>query len=144
MRKSGLWALAMLAGVMSAGAGAGQARAAAYPPNALVLFVASWCAPCHEELGRVGLIARAAGSRRVLIVPVDEGPNAALMLRRVPRNMVWHVGEGALAQQMHRDFFAGDVLLPRSFMTDGAGRVCAQAVAELSPGRVAGMAKRCG
>lgn len=63
-----------------------------FPPNSVLLFVASWCAPCYSELARLPAVARGAQPFRVLVVPHDDRPATLTMIEAVPAAQLWHPG----------------------------------------------------
>lgn len=112
------------------------------PADTLLLFVASWCAPCRAELAQVEAIARAAAPRRTRVVPLDDGAATAAMLRKVPPALIWSpdARESAL---LRRRLLARTAGLPFSAMTDAAGEPCALHRAVLTPAAVAAMRGAC-
>lgn len=94
-----------------------------YPPNSILLFVASWCAPCHAELARLPAISRGAQPFRVFVVSFDETPATRAMIEGVPSSQRWHPS----AQQ--RRLFAKELMgqtagLPFSVGIDAKGKTC--------------------
>lgn len=59
------------------------------PPNSILLFVASWCAPCHAELARLPAISRGAQPFQVLVVSFDETSATRAMIQAVPPTQRW-------------------------------------------------------
>ena len=120
---------------------AGAASAVAeppYPPRALLLFVASWCAPCRAEIGRLDAIAASAEPLDVRVVPLDRTSATAAMLRGVPSARVWRSASAA-------DAFVRDRgSLPFAIMTDAAGRACATYAYAVDSAAVTALRRRCG
>jgi thiol-disulfide isomerase/thioredoxin len=125
---------ALLAAILLSGAAAPPP----YPPRTLVLFVASWCAPCHGELRQLESIAALAAPITVRVTPVDQSYATAAMLRDVPAARIWRSARAvdAYAQQ------SGS--LPFSVMTDGSGRPCATHDRALDAASIVAMRRRCG
>lgn len=113
------------------------AAAPVYPPRTLVLFVASWCAPCRAELRQFDAIAAAAAPLEVRVAPLDWTRGTAAMLRTVPAAHVWRSARVAEAFAQH----SGG--LPFSLMTDAEGRICATHDRALDPAAVRAMRRRC-
>jgi thiol-disulfide isomerase/thioredoxin len=97
-------------------ASAGTGR---YPPNSVLLFVASWCAPCHSELARLPAITRGAQPFRVLVVPYDDRPATLTMIEAVPAAQRWHPG-----RPLTKELAAETSGLPFSMAVDRDGRAC--------------------
>lgn len=114
-----------------------------YPPRTVLMFVASWCAPCHAELGRLEPIGRAAGAYRLRVVPFDSTRASLAMLRHVPPEQRW-LPDAALAAAMRADLFGAGAALPYSVAIGGDGRPCATMRGGLDPVRVAALVARCG
>ncbi|KQN91962.1 hypothetical protein ASE90_04190 [Sphingomonas sp. Leaf67] len=104
--------------------GAAPAEPARYPPRSILLFVASWCAPCHGELRQLPAIAAGAGAYRVLVVPIDRGRVTDAMLRVVPAEQLWRPDMERLAE-LRGDLLAKTAGLPFSVAIGGDGRACA-------------------
>ncbi len=133
--------VAVLAATMAlAGASADVPR---YPPRTILLFVASWCAPCHAELGRLESIDRAAGPYRLRVVPFDTSRATLAMLARVPPGQRWSP-DPARAAAVRADLFGASAALPYSVAIGGDGRPCASLRGGLDAGRAAALVARCG
>lgn len=95
----------------------------AYPPNSILLFVASWCAPCHAELARLPAISNGAQPFRVLVVPFDETSATEAMIKAVPSSQRWR------PSMQQRRLFARELMgqtagLPFSVAIDAKGKAC--------------------
>ena len=134
----GGWVAALTLAVVPAGA-----TAPAYPPRAILLFVASWCAPCHGEIAALPRLNEAAGSWAVLVVPVDRGRATAAMMAGVPAAQRW-VPDAARMAAMRDDLFGGTVGLPFSVAIGGDGRPCGAHRGVLNAARVAALQAGCG
>ena len=115
----------------------GASAPSPYPPQTLLLLVASWCAPCRVELSRLDAIAEAAGPWQVRVVPVDATRATSAMLRTVDPGRVWRSARGIEA--LSRDTGG----LPFSMMTDAAGQPCARHSRMLDAAAVREMRGRC-
>jgi len=134
---------ALLAGFGTIAAGSPvQAPVAALQPDTLILFVASWCAPCRIELARADAIAVAARPRRMRIVPLDKGQGTTAMLRKVRPDLVWNPDKAEM-QALETRLLTQTAGLPFSAMTDDAGKPCALHRAILDTAAVAVMRKSC-
>ncbi|MFD1035417.1 TlpA family protein disulfide reductase [Sphingomonas hankookensis] len=136
----GGWAaLALLAW----GAGPAVAAPMPYPPRTILLFVASWCAPCHGEIAQLPRLTEAARPYAVTVVPIDRGRATAAMLVGVPATQRWVPDAAALAT-IRDGLFGGTAGLPFSVAIGGDGRVCGEHRGVLSPGKVEAMRRGCG
>lgn len=115
----------------------GAAPPPIYPPRTLILFVASWCAPCRGELRQIDTIAAAASPLDVRVTPVDRSNATAAMLRDVLPMHIWRSARAvnAFAQQTGG--------LPFSVMTDADGEPCATNDRALNAAAVQAMRRRC-
>lgn len=105
-------------------AGAAPADPVRYPARAILLFVASWCAPCHGELRQLSAITGGAGPYRVLVVPIDRGRATDAMLRGVAAEQVWRPDTARMAD-LRAELLAKTAGLPFSVAIGGDGRPCA-------------------
>lgn len=122
---------------------AAPARAEAPPPwpaDAVLLFVAGWCAPCHAELKEVEALATAAAPRRLLVVPADRSRATAAMLAPVAAERVWRDAGAVRALWSGAIGAAG---LPFALVTDDGGRPCAEHRRVLRPADLAALAAAC-
>ncbi|TGX52663.1 hypothetical protein E5A73_13520 [Sphingomonas gei] len=113
-----------------------------YPPGSVLLFVASWCAPCHAELARLPAIARGARPFRVLVVPFDDSPATRSMLDAVPEAQRWRP-EREMQRQLARALRAETSGLPFSMAVDGDGRECGSARLGLDAARAEALVAGC-
>ena len=134
----GGWAAAMVLAAAPAGA-----TAPTYPARTILLFVASWCAPCHGEIAQLPRLREAAGNWRVLVVPIDRGRATAAMLQGVPAAQRW-VPDAAAMAALRDDLFGGTAGLPFSVAVGGDGRPCGTHRGVLSAARVAALRAGCG
>lgn len=114
----------------------GAARPA-YPPRAVILFVASWCAPCRAEIARLDTIVASADPLEVRVVPIDRSAATTAMLRGVSSARIWRSAGAADA------FVRDNGSLPFAMMTDAGGRPCATHVLAVDPAAIAAMRRRC-
>lgn len=125
------------AAVFAAAVPPAAASTPAYPPHTLILFVASWCAPCHAELRQIDAIASAAAPVDVRVTPVDRSGGTAALLRDVPPTRIWRSAQAVSI------FTRSNGALPFSVMTDAKGRPCATHDRALDPASVIAMRRRC-
>lgn len=102
---------------------AASAQTGGYPPASVLLFVASWCAPCHAELARLPAITHGARPFRVLVVPFDDRPATMRMLDAVPSAQRWQT-DPSTRRSLVKELAAGTSGLPFSVAIDGGGRPC--------------------
>lgn len=135
----GGWAaLALLA----CGAGPAVAAPMPYPPRTILLFVASWCAPCHGEIAQLPRLTEAARPYAVTVVPIDRGRATAAMLAGVPATQRWVPDAAALAT-IRDGLFGGTAGLPFSVAIGGDGRVCGEHRGVLTTARVTALRAGC-
>lgn len=125
-----------------AGGGVAAREESDPPANAIVLFVASWCAPCHAELRALPEIAAAAAPMRVFVAPVDNMRATARMMARVPADRQWRMPPAVATAAMRR-LAGGAPGLPTSVAVDPAGKVCAVVRKPLSAEVAAVVRGRC-
>lgn len=114
------------------------------PPDAVLMFVAAWCAPCLTELARFDALAAAARPRRLMIVAVDEGPRSREMTRRFANGQKLVVAPQEAWAMLRRLSGGRGTGLPYAVMTDGRGRPCATRNQGLTEGGLQAMAANCG
>jgi thiol-disulfide isomerase/thioredoxin len=105
----------------------------------LVLFGASWCAPCIIEVRAIDKIAAATAGEPVVLAWTDGGFER--MRIPVPGNV--QVAAGPRAQQLWQVHGHSAAGLPYSVMLDGSGRRCAHWTRPLTPEAVAAMRRTC-
>jgi thiol-disulfide isomerase/thioredoxin len=125
-----------------AGAGPAQGATTGYPSDSILLFVAAWCAPCHAELRRLDEIEAAAGPRAVRIVPLDDDPRTAAMLRMARPQQIWRPA-GAAWDAVRDDLSVRTAGLPFSLATDGRGQICGESRHGLDAIRTRQLIDRC-
>lgn len=118
------------------------AQADRYPPQSVLLFVASWCAPCHAELARLPSITQAAKPFRVLVVPFDDTQATRSMLEAAPAPQRWHP-DRAMRRQLAKAVSVETSGLPFSMVTDRNGRACATARQGIDAAAATAMVARC-
>jgi len=94
------------------------------PPNSMLLFIASWCAPCHSELDRLPAITRGAQPFRVLVVPFDDRPATLAMIEAVPAAQRWQPSR-EMGRRLARELATETGGLPFTMAVDRDGRPCA-------------------
>lgn len=112
------------------------------PPESLLLFVASWCAPCHGELARLDAIGRGAQPYRVLVVPFDESRATRAMLERVPPAQRWQP-DRATQRQFAAEVARRSAGLPFSLALDRDAQICAGHPEALDAASAAAMVASC-
>jgi thiol-disulfide isomerase/thioredoxin len=139
-RRAAILAAIML--VCCARASAAQPDEVQPPRNAIILFVAAWCAPCHGEMRALPEIAASAAPMRVFVVTTDDTRGTARMMVRVPDDRRWRLSPGDAGAVMRR--LAGTAPgLPISVAIDATGKVCAVVRKPLSADLAAGVRTRC-
>lgn len=105
----------------------------------LVLFGASWCAPCIAEVRDIASLASAVRPGRILIAWADDGIGRIRFER--PENVELASPQQARSMAaVHRAGFAG---YPYAVMLDEKGRKCAQWRGQLTLEVVAEMRGNC-
>ena len=128
-----------LSALALAAAPAPAADAPEWPADAVLLFVAGWCAPCHAELAEVAELSTAAAPRRLLVVPADRSRTTAAMVAPLGEARVWR--DAAAVRRIGSGAYGAG--LPVTLVTDAEGRVCAEHRRVLRPGDLAALAARC-
>lgn len=113
-----------------------------YPPSSVLLFVASWCAPCHAELDRLPAITRSARPFRVLVVPFDDSAATRAMMQAVPPEQSWQPDQRTRRRLM-RVVMGETAGLPFSMAVDGEGRACGSFRRGLDGQTTAALIARC-
>ncbi len=105
----------------------------------ILLFGASWCAPCITELRNIAALASSASPDRIVIAWTDGG------IRRykpvLPGNV--EIAQNVDAQQLALRYASGIAGLPFSVMIDGQRRKCAEWKSELTPEAIRQMRVTC-
>lgn len=113
----------LVAGFFLLGCTGASAPSDDYPPSTILLFVASWCAPCHAELARLPAITRGAQPFRVLVVPFDDRPATLRMLDSVAPGQRWQP-DRLMRRRLAKALTAATSGLPFSMAIDGSGQQC--------------------
>ncbi len=113
-----------------------------YPPRAIVILVASWCAPCRGELARLGEIAAAAGDRSIRVLAIDDSAATARMLRLVNPMLVWRP-DAAQRARVRAALLARTAGLPYAAATDARSAICAEENGGLDRVLTAALVRRC-
>jgi thiol-disulfide isomerase/thioredoxin len=113
-----------------------------YPAKSVLLFVASWCRPCHQEIAQVQELAKSAQPVKVLVVPFDITPGTLRMIKKVPVQNIW-LPSGEERESLKQEFFAETVGLPFSVMIDGTGKSCARINRSLTVQRLRQLIDQC-
>lgn len=142
MRRRKRWSGLVILAALALAAGPAAAASGRYPPRTILLFVASWCAPCHGEIAQLPRLTDAADPYRVLVVPMDRGRTTVAMLRGVPTGQRWVPDPVALAA-IRDELMRGTAGLPFSVAIDGNGRACGEHRGVLTPARVDAMRREC-
>ena len=124
-------------------AGSAAEAPTSFPANAVLLFVADWCAPCHGEVARLDEIAGAARPRRVLVIGMDAGASRGRLAASVPDPHRWRPDPEAL-RRLRAAVSAASAGLPYSVATDARGRACADSWLSLTAARTRALVAACG
>lgn len=117
----------------------GSARAKEQMERRIVLFGASWCAPCLVEIRELSHLAAAAAPDRLIIAWTDTGADG--YLATLPANV--ERVERRTAQHMLESLGGDAAGLPYAVMLDAQGRRCAEWRAPLKPRDVARLRALC-
>ena len=107
--------------------------------GAVILFGASWCAPCRAELRNLPELASAVAPARIEIAWIDRAPRVAT--RAAGPNVV--VIPPAEAQRKFAAIAGVNQALPVAAMIDASGRTCAIARAPATIPVLQGLVARC-
>lgn len=121
--------------------GLATAASATPPPSSILLFWASWCAPCRAEVADLVAIERAAAPMRVLVVPVERSRASRQLLRDLPERNLFLPPEGGLALMQQLTNRAAS--LPVAVAIDAQGHVCAVQYHGVNRADAENMARRC-
>ncbi|WP_054436698.1 MULTISPECIES: thioredoxin domain-containing protein [Novosphingobium] len=113
------------------------------PRDSVLMFVASWCAPCLAELARFEALEAAARPRRLLIVALDEGAGSTEMTRRFDGRQKLAISPREGWELLRRASAGRAAGLPYAVMTDETGRPCALRDRGLSEAELRTMAAAC-
>ena len=118
---TGLIAFIFLMGASSVGA-APRDREGGGDQRTVILFGASWCAPCIAELRGIGGLAVAAPADRIVVAWADTG--IARFRFEHPANV--EVVSPKRAAELTQAYAADSAGYPYAVMLDGHGKVCAR------------------
>ena len=99
------------------------------PKHTILLFGASWCAPCIRELRSLGKLATAARPDRILLVWTDGG----IKRHSLPSYENVEVVSDIQGRVLVKKYASGNSGLPYSVMIDEKGRRCAEWRKGLTP-----------
>lgn len=110
------------------------------PSHRIILFGASWCAPCIAELRNMAELAAAASPDQIAIVWADAG------IRRFSfaRYGNVEIASDAEARRISTEFASDNAGLPFAIMTDARGRKCAEWREALLPETIGRLRISCG
>ncbi|MGN8000944.1 TlpA family protein disulfide reductase [Sphingomonas sp. 22176] len=120
----------------------GAAPAPMGPPESILLFVASWCAPCHGELARLEAIGRGAQPYRILVVAFDDSRATRAMLERVPLAQRWQP-DRAIQRRLAAEVARRSAGLPFSLALNSEAQICAGHPEALDATSAAAMVAAC-
>lgn len=113
-----------------------------YPPNSILLFVASWCAPCHAELALLPAISRSAHPFRVFVVSFDETSATEAMMLTVPPSQHWRPSNQR-RRLLAKELAGRTVGLPFSVAINSKGNMCGVVRKGLNARTVAALVAAC-
>ena len=125
-----MFRLSIIAAIFAAAitSGSGHAETQATPANngaahrTILMFGASWCAPCIAELRNIVALASGASPDRIMVVWTDRGIRRYKLT--LPGNV--EIASGEEVQQIAHQYASGITGLPYSVMIDGERRQCAE------------------
>lgn len=111
--------VAILGSVMTVGGASSAARAdRAAEPATIIMFGASWCAPCLIELSEIAALAKAAAPNRLEIAWIDRAPR----INGAPANVA--ILSPSEARRKFQAAAGGEPGLPVTVMLTDDGRPC--------------------
>lgn len=120
----------------------GASGPAMVPRSTVLLFWASWCAPCRAEVGDIAALRQAAEPMDVLVVPIEPGRTDRTLLPGLSSDQIHEPAGGGL-NLMLRLTGGAAAALPVSVALDAEGRVCGVHRTRLTQAVVAGWRRRC-
>ena len=129
-------ALASSGGQAQSAAGAARNTA---PPRTILMFGASWCAPCIAEVRDIAPLAAGARPDRIVIVWNDRA--IGRVARSLPDNVA--IASPEDAARMADRYAKGVAGLPYNVMIGAQGRKCAELNAPLSVEAIKRMRQSC-
>jgi thiol-disulfide isomerase/thioredoxin len=105
----------------------------------ILMFGASWCAPCIAELRDIATLASGASPDRIVVAWTDGGIRRYKLA--LPGNV--EIASGVDVQQMARRYASGTSGLPYSVMIDDRGGKCAEWKAGLTTEAIRQMRSTC-
>lgn len=111
------------------------------PRPAILLFFATWCAPCRAEIAALHTLSAAAGRVPVIVIPMDTDSRTQQALAALPPGKARYLSGGgyALLQKVAGPSGA----LPVSVALDADGRPCGIRREGLSPTDVRALLAGC-
>lgn len=119
----------------------GRAQGSDVPRSTILLFWASWCAPCRAEVRDIAALESAAAPMRVMVVPIEPRGAWRDLLRALRPDQLYRPREGGLA--LMQRLGGPSPALPLSVAIDADGRLCATQRVAVSPATLTRWRGRC-